>query len=83
MGKIKKLTQKDKVLSHLRGNGSITALEAMQEYCIIDLAGCIRDLVKTGVNIDKRWEESQRARYIRYYLVEQKTKDANSEKVAA
>ena len=78
-----KPTQKDKVLSHLRENGSITALKAMQEYVIIDLAGCIRDLIKTGVNIDKRWEKSQCARYIRYYLVEEKTEEANCEKLAA
>ena len=83
MGKIKKLTQKDRVLYHLKKNGSITAIEAMQQYYIVDLAGCIRDLIKTGVNIDKRWEKSQCARYIRYYLVEEKTEEANCEKLAA
>lgn len=83
MGKIKKLTQKDKVLNHLKKNGSITAIEAMNKYYIVDLAGCIRDLIKLGVKIEKRWEKNPRTRWIRYYLVEQKTKDANSEKVAA
>lgn len=79
----KKITQKDKVLSHLEKNGSITAIEAMQQYYIVDLAGCIRDLIKTGTQIEKRWEKNSRTRWIRYYLVEQKTKDANSEKAAA
>ena len=75
----KKLTQKDKVLYHLKKNGSITAIEAMQQYYIIDLAGCIRNLIKTGVQIEKRWEKNQRARWIRYCLVN----DTTSEKMAA
>lgn len=55
----------------------------MQQYYIVDLAGCIRNLIETGVQIKKRWEKNPDTRWIRYYLVEQKTKDANSEKIAA
>ena len=79
----KKITQKDKVLYHLKKNGSITAIEAMNKYYIVDLAGCIRDLIKIGIQIEKRWEKNPRTRWIRYYLVGQKSEDTNSEKLAA
>lgn len=83
MGKTKKLTQKDKVLYYLKRKGSITALEAVQAYCILDLASIIRTLIKEGVKIEKRWEKNPHTRYIRYSLAKEKTKETNSEKVAA
>ena len=57
-GKTKKLTQKDKVLYHLKKNSSIIVIEVTNEYHIVDLAGCIRNLIKTGIQIEKRWEKN-------------------------
>ena len=47
----KGMTQKDRILRHLRDYGSITSLEAMTEYGIMRLASRINDLKKRGYNI--------------------------------
>jgi hypothetical protein len=75
----KKVTQKDKVLYYLERKGSITALEAVQAYCILDLASIIRTLIKEGFKIEKCWEKSARKHWIRYSLI----KEAPNEKIAA
>lgn len=42
-------TQCEKILRHLKDYGSITSLEAMQEYGIMRLASRINDLRQGGV----------------------------------
>lgn len=46
-----KLTQCDRVLRHLEDYGSITSLEAVNEYGIMRLASRIADLKGQGHNI--------------------------------
>lgn len=46
-----KLTQCDIILRHLNTFGSITSLEAMQEYGIMRLASRINDLKRRGYPI--------------------------------
>jgi hypothetical protein len=47
------LTQRQRVLRHLEDFGSITSLEAMQDYGIMRLASRISDLKRAGVTIKK------------------------------
>lgn len=44
-------TQCDRILRHLKDYGSITSMEAMQEYGIMRLASRINDLRRSGVAI--------------------------------
>lgn len=45
------MNQCETILRHLRDYGSITSLEAMQEYGIMRLASRVSDLKKAGVAI--------------------------------
>ena len=45
------MTQTEKILRHMRAFGSITSLEAMNEYGIMRLASRISDLKKQGYPI--------------------------------
>ena len=45
------MTQCERILRHLQDYGSITSLEAMQEYGIMRLASRISDMKKSGVAI--------------------------------
>lgn len=45
------MTQEERIIRHLTDYGSITTLEAMQEYGIMRLASRICDLRKGGYNI--------------------------------
>ena len=45
------MNQCDRILRHLKDNGSITSLEAMQEYGIMRLASRITDLERKGYPI--------------------------------
>ena len=45
------MTQVEQVIRHLRDYGSITSLEAMQDYGIMRLASRISDLRKAGMPI--------------------------------
>lgn len=47
------MTQCDKILRHMEDFGSITSLEAMQEYGIMRLASRISDLKQMGVPVRK------------------------------
>ena len=47
------MTQNERIMRHLREYGSITQLEAMNEYGIFRLASRISDLRKEGINIKK------------------------------
>jgi hypothetical protein len=45
------MKQNDRILRHLHDHGSITSLEALQEYGIMRLASRISDLKKAGIPI--------------------------------
>ena len=45
------MTQCERIYRHLKDYGSITSLEAMQEYGIMRLASRISDMKKAGVAI--------------------------------
>lgn len=47
------MTQNDRIMRHLREYGTITQLEAMQEYGIYRLASRISDLRKEGIKINR------------------------------
>ena len=47
------VTQCEKILQHLEQFGSITAMEAVNEYGIMRLASRITDLKKQGVPINR------------------------------
>ena len=48
------MTQCEMILQHLEQYGSITAIEAMNEYGIARLASRISDLKKDGVRIQRK-----------------------------
>lgn len=69
------MTQNERIIRHLRDYGSISSLEAIQEYGILRLASRISDLRKAGVPIRRdmvsgknRYGES--ISYARYFLTE-------------
>lgn len=45
------MTQQERIVRHLRDYGSITSLEAMQEYGVMRLASRVSDLKKAGFPI--------------------------------
>lgn len=47
------MTQCEMVLRHMEEQGSITSLEAMQEYGIMRLASRIADLKRAGLQISR------------------------------
>lgn len=68
------MTQSERILRHLRDYGTITSLEAMEEYGIMRLSSRISDLKKAGASI-RREIISRKNRYgdtvsfARYYIV--------------
>lgn len=54
-----KITQCDRILRHLNDYGSISSLEAMQEYSILRLASRINDLRNRGIKIISITEKSK------------------------
>lgn len=65
--------QTERIIRHLRDYGSITSLEAMEEYGIMRLASRVSDLRKAGMPIraemvsgKNRYGEA--TNYARYYL---------------
>ena len=70
-----KLTQCERILRHLQDFGSISSLEAMQEYGIMRLASRINDLKRMGHKIISITETSKNrygeaTRYSVYMLAE-------------
>ena len=53
------MTQTEMVLNHLREHGSITALEAQQEYGIMRLSARIADLREQGYSISTNKKSSR------------------------
>lgn len=69
------LTQCDRILRHFKDYGSITSLEAMQEYGIMRLASRISDLKRLGYVISVATENGknrygEKTSYARYSLKE-------------
>lgn len=62
----------EKVLNHLKRNGSITSLEAIYKYKATRLSAIIYTLRHgKGYNINNNWEKaSDGTRYVRYHLIE-------------
>ena len=65
------LTQKEKVLYHLKHFRSITSWEAIKEYHVTRLSAVIFDLREKGYNIKSIREENLETgtRFVRYYLL--------------
>lgn len=71
------MKSKEKILRHLEQHGSITALEAMQEYGIMRLGARIWDLRHEGHGITSELVAGQNrygepTRYAKYTLEEKK-----------
>lgn len=67
------LTQCKRILAHLREHGSITQMEATNEYGITRLGARVWDLKRQGYNIEKTMESGQNrygesTTYARYTL---------------
>ena len=72
-----KLSQCDIVLRHLQAFGSLTSLEAVNEYGILRLASRINDLKRMGYNITSTTASGKNrfgetTHYSVYRLVEEK-----------
>lgn len=66
-------TQNERIIRHLQDYGSITSLEAMQEYGIMRLASRICDIKKSGFPVTKETEIAKNrygepVHYARYKL---------------
>lgn len=69
------MTQKERVLRHLKDYGSITSKDAIYEYGIFRLASRISDLKKDGISISTKYETTEnrygeKVSYARYSLGE-------------
>ena len=53
------MTQAERVLEHMRKYGSITSLEAINEYGILRLASRISDLRRKGYHVDSKMDVVQ------------------------
>lgn len=74
------MTQCEKILQHLVEHGSITAVEAMEEYGIARLASRISDLKSDGVPIRRRMVTAKNrfgepVSYAEYRLEEEEKRD--------
>lgn len=72
--KLKKLTQADDILKHLREHNGITQKEAINKYKVYRLSAVIFQLRKRGYRIGGRNEKTRTkhgriATYTRYYLI--------------
>lgn len=69
------MTQKERVLRHLKDYGSIKSKDAIYEYGIFRLASRISDLKKDGISISTKYETTEnrygeKVSYARYSLGE-------------
>ncbi len=65
------MTQTDQILQHLRRHGSITPLEALNQYGIFRAAARVDELRDAGQRIETVMESRNGKRYARYvYLSE-------------
>lgn len=69
------MTQCELIYRHLKDYGSITSLEAMQEYGIMRLASRISDMKKSGVairaeTVNGKNRYGEKTSFSRYFLSE-------------
>lgn len=69
------MTQNERILRHLRDRGSITAIEAMQDYGVMRLASRVSDLKRSGHTIHREMiggknRYGEPTSYARYTLLE-------------
>ena len=69
------MTQNERILRHLRNRGSITSIEALQDYGIMRLASRISDLKRDGHAIRREMvggknRYGEPTSYARYTLLE-------------
>lgn len=74
---VKKKTQKEKIIYHLKMFGSITPLEAMREYGCMRLAAVIFNLkdeysIRTDM-LDSRNRFGDKVRFAKYVFIGEKT----------
>ena len=62
------MTQTEHILRHLKDNGSITPLEALQEYGCMRLGARIYDLKHQGYNIRAEIVHDDGKHYARYTM---------------
>ena len=62
------MTQTEIVARHLKAGGTLTSLEALQQYGCARLASRIDELRRMGFDIETRLERRGRKRYARYAL---------------
>lgn len=63
------LSQNKKILHHLKSNGSITPIEALNEYGCFRLAARIKDLRDEGHNILTEIVSNDGKKYARYCYI--------------
>ena len=63
------ITQTDAIRNHMIVNGSITALEAFNNYGCMRLAARVNDLRKLGYIIETQTEKKRGKRWARYHLI--------------
>ena len=67
---MKKKSQNDLILEYMKDHKGITTLEAFKMWKITRLSGRIYELKRQGHQIGEAWEETETARYKRYFLLE-------------
>lgn len=82
------MTQNERILRHLDKYGSITSLEAMQEYGIMRLASRINDIKRSGVEIKTETVTGKNrfgepTHYVRYSLAQKSTAAPEKPKTTA
>ena len=68
-----KITQCDRILKYIEENGSISSLEAMQEFGCMRLASRMCDIKKMGYTVRKETEKARNrygepVHYVRYRI---------------
>ena len=71
------MKQCDRIVRHLEDYGSITSMEAMQDYGIMRLASRVSDLKKAGfpIRVETVWGKNrygENTSYARYFLDQSK-----------
>lgn len=69
------MTQRDRILTYMHDEGSITALEAVRELGVLQLSARLVELEKRGYRFDKKQESSlnrygEKVYYTRYSIAE-------------
>lgn len=67
------MTQSERIIRHLRDYGSISSMEAVQEYGIMRLASRISDLRRAGIPIHREMVSAKNrygeaTSYARYFI---------------